>query len=157
MSEATHLEEDLEAVKARIRREAAAMRARAAAAVPLGVCVPGVWAFNWLEFKSRLKAAADLAPLGGMPLMHRFQGVKRRLALAAARVVLYLARFLTTRQTDFNLSLLEVLRETGEAMHDVETRVVRQAEQIRLLEAYLNRLSPPTTAADLPEPRRKAS
>jgi hypothetical protein len=116
------------------------MRERAIAAVPLAARSPAAWCFNWLEIKDRLKIAAGLAQLGGTPLMQRFHGIKRRIALAASRVVLYLTRFLTSRQTDFNICLLDILREMGEALHIAETRLIQQQEQIRLLETTINQL-----------------
>ncbi|HEY7156633.1 MAG TPA: hypothetical protein VH575_21875 [Gemmataceae bacterium] len=131
---------DLDELKARIREQAAGMRERAAAAVPLAARSSAAWSFNWLEVKSRLKIGARLAQLGEMPLLPRFHGLKRRLALAASRVVLLLTRFLTSRQTDFNVCLLDALREMGEALHTVETRLVQQQEQIRLLEATVSQL-----------------
>ncbi|HTU90463.1 MAG TPA: hypothetical protein VMF69_10350, partial [Gemmataceae bacterium] len=84
--------------------------------------------------------AAGLAQLGVMPLLPRFHGLKRRLALTASRAILYLTRFLTTRQSDFNVCALDALRGMGEALHAVETRVVQQQEQIRLLEATITQL-----------------
>lgn len=131
---------DLDELKERIRAQAAGMRERAASATPLPPDGSSVWSFNWLEVKSRLKIAAGLAQLGAMPLLPRFHGIKRRLALAASRVILYLTRFLTTRQSDFNACALDALRGIGEALHAVETRVVQQQEQIRLLEATICQL-----------------
>jgi hypothetical protein len=128
---------DLEGLKERIRGQAAEMRNRAAAEVPLTVRGPDVWTFNWLEVKSRLKIAWGLSHLGEPPLLQRFRGVKRHIAQAASRVVLYFTRFITSRQTDFNVAVLDILRDMGESLHEVETRVVQQQEQIRLLEACL--------------------
>jgi hypothetical protein len=140
MSETNPPDWDLDELKARIREQAASMRERAAASVPLAARSSAAWSFNWLEVKSRLKIGAGLAHLGAVPLLPRFHGLTRRLALAGAKVVLYLTRFLTSRQTDFNVCLLDALREMGEALHTVETRVVQQQEQIRLLEATVNQL-----------------
>lgn len=131
---------NLDELKIRIREQAAAMRERAAAATPLPPDGSSVWSFNWLEVKSRLKIAAGLSQLGVLPLLPRFHGIKRRLALAASRVILYLTRFLTTRQSDFNVCALDALRGIGEALHAVETRLVQQQEQIRLLEATVSQL-----------------
>jgi|GEM_PF-3027834 hypothetical protein len=131
---------DLDELKARIREQAASMRERAAAATPLPPDGSSIWSFNWLEVKSRLKIAAGLAQLGVMPLLPRFHGLKRRLALAASRIILYLTRFLTTRQSDFNVCTLDALRGMGEALHAIETRLVQQQEQIRLLEATITQL-----------------
>jgi hypothetical protein len=161
MSGTSHPDWSLEELKARIREQAAEMRERAAAAVPLAARSPSAWSFNWLEIKSRLKIAAALAPIGGMPLLRQFHGLKRRVALAASRVVLYLTRFITSRQTDFNVCLLDMLREMGEALHSVETCVVQQQEQIRLLESSLSQLQlrvhSASTGPVFREPERKAS
>lgn len=131
---------DMEELKKRIRAQAADMRERAVAAVPLAARSPAAWCFNWLEIKDRLKIGAGLAQLGGAPLMARFHGIKRRLALAASRIVLYLTRFLTSRQTDYNVCVLDILREMGEALHISETRLIQQQEQIRLLQATINQM-----------------
>jgi len=140
MSGTNDAELDLVELKARIREQAAAMRERAAEAVPLAARSAAAWSFNWLEVKSRLKIGANLAQLGEVPMLPRFHGWRRRVALAASRIVLYLTRFITSRQTDFNVCLLDALREMGEALHVVETRLVQQQEQIRLLESCLGQL-----------------
>lgn len=149
---------DLDELKARIREQAASMRERAVAAIPLAGRGPSVWTFNWLEVKARLKIGAGLAQLGAVPLLPRLHGLQRRLALAASRLILYLTRFLTSRQTDFNVCLLDALREMGEALHTAETRLVQQQEQIRLLEATLSQLQLRTAGmARRDERERKAS
>ena len=108
--------------------------------MPLTARSASAWSFNWLEVKSRLKIADGLAKLGAMPLLPRFHGLKRRVALTASRVVLVLTRFITSKQTDLNVYLLRRLREMGEAMHAIETRVIQQQEQIHLLETSLSQL-----------------
>jgi hypothetical protein len=140
MTAANQPDLDLDELKARIREQAASMRERAASAIPLPPRGSSAWSFNWLEVKARLKIGAGLAQLGAVPLLPRFHGIQRKIALAASRVILYLTRFLTSRQTDFNVCLLDALREMGEALHSVETRVVQQQEQIRLLEATVSQL-----------------
>lgn len=140
MNKKDQLDLNLDELKERIREQAAGMRERAASATPLPPDGSSIWSFNWLEVKSRLKIASGLAQLGAAPLLPRFHGIKRRLALAASRVILYLTRFLTTRQSDFNVCTLDALRGLGEALHAVETRVVQQQEQIRLLEATITQL-----------------
>ena len=131
---------NLDELKARIREQAASMRERTATSIPLTTRGSSVWSFNWLEVKTRLKIGAGLAQLGAVPLLPRFHGIQRQLALAASRVILFLTRFLTSRQTDFNVCMLDALREVGEALHAVESRVVQQQEQIRLLEATISQL-----------------
>ncbi|HTU93639.1 MAG TPA: hypothetical protein VMF69_26395, partial [Gemmataceae bacterium] len=85
MSSSNQSDWDLDELKERIREQAASMRERAAAATPLPPDGSSIWSFNWLEVKSRLKIAAGLAQLGVVPLLPRFHGLKRRLALAASR------------------------------------------------------------------------
>jgi hypothetical protein len=160
MSAANQPELNLDELKARIREQAASMRERAAASNPLAARGPSVWSFNWLEVKARLKIGAGLAQLGAVPLLPRFHGMQRQLALAASRLILFLTRFLTSRQTDFNVCLLDALREMGEALHSVESRVVHQQEQIRLLEATISQLQFRVAANATPrfgELERKAS
>jgi hypothetical protein len=146
---------DLDELKTRIREQASAMRERTAAAVPLTARSASAWSFNWLEVKSRLKIADGMAKLGAMPLLPRFRGLKRRVALAASRVVLVLTRFITSKQTDLNINLLLTLREMGEAMHAIETRVIQQQEQIHLLETSLSQLQLRLSGSSAPV--RKAS
>jgi hypothetical protein len=140
MTAANQPDLNLDELKAFIREQAASMRERAASAVPLSPRGSSAWSFNWLEVKARLKIGAGLAQLGTLPLLPRFHGVQRKLALAASRIILFLTRFLTSRQTDFNVCLLDALREMGEALHSVETRIVQQQEQIRLLEATISQM-----------------
>lgn len=162
MSGTNHPDWDLDDLKAKIREQAAAMRERAAASVPLAVHSSSGWSFNWLEVKSRLKIGTGLAQMGNMPLLPRFRGLKRRIALVASRAVLILTRFLTSRQTDFNVCMLDTLREMGEALHAIETRVIQQQEQIRQLETSLGQLqmrvsSPHSGLSRRGELERKAS
>jgi hypothetical protein len=151
---------DLDALKEQIREQAASMRERTAAALPAAGRGAAMWSFNWLEVKARLKIGAGLARLGEMPLLPRLHGLYRRLALLAARVILHGTRFLTSRQTDFNVCVLDALRDMGEALHAVETRVVQQQEQIRLLEAMVGQLQLRVSSGSTPrrgELERKAS
>jgi hypothetical protein len=146
---------DLDELKARIREQASSMRERTAAAVPLTARSASAWSFNWLEVKSRLKIADGMARLGALPLLPRFRGVKRQIALAASRVVLLLTRFITSKQTDLNINLLLTLREMGEALHAIETRVIQQQEQIQLLETAVSQLQLRVSGSS--SPVRKAS
>jgi hypothetical protein len=160
MSGTNQPEWDLDELKEHIRAQAACMRERVAVSLPLTPPGSAGWAFNWLEFKARLKIGAGLAKLGERPLLPRFHGIKRQLALSVARIVLFLTRFLTSRQTDFNVATLDSLREIGEALHSVETRVVQQQEQIRLLEATVGQLQLRVSSGGVPrraELERKAS
>lgn len=160
MSATNRADLDLDELKARIREQAASMRERGTSALPLPPSGSSVWSFNWLEVKARLKIGSGLAQLGAAPLLPRLHGVQRKLALFASRIILYLTRFLTSRQSDFNVCLLDALREMGESLHSVETRLVQQQDQIRLLEATVCQLQLRVASAGTPrrgELERKAS
>jgi hypothetical protein len=145
---------DLEELKARIRARAARRRAEIAAVVPLAAKAQGGWTFNWLEAKTTLKTAAAFAEAGKPPTHDNRHGLALWFARLLSRTVLRLTRFITSRQTDYNVSLLDTVRDMAEALHDVETRVVNQQEQIRQLEAVVVRLQ---LHAGLPLGERKAS
>ncbi len=131
---------DLQQLKKRIRDRAALKRAEIAAVVPLRAKSQGGWSFNWLEAKSLLKTAAKYAEAGQPPSHDNRHGFKRWVVQLVSGAVLRLTRFITTRQTDYNVSMLDTVRDMAEALHDVETRVVQQQEQIRQLEAVVARL-----------------
>jgi hypothetical protein len=145
---------DLEELKNRIRARAAARRAEIAAVVPLQAKAQGGWTFNWLEAKALLKTAARYAQAGQPPSHDNRHGLKLWAVKLLSRTVLRLTRFITTRQTDYNVSLLDAVRDMAEALHDVETRVVQQKEQIRQLEALVCQLQLRSGSAS---PERKAS
>jgi hypothetical protein len=160
MSAMKQPEWDLDELKERIREQAASMRERVPTTLPLSAHGLSARAFNWLEVKARLKIGAGWAKMGELPLLPRFHGLRRRLALFAARGVLYLTRFLTGRQSEFNVCLLDALREMGEALYTVETHLMQQQEQIRQLEATVGLLQMRVggnPAPRLVEVERKAS
>src|SRR5947209_4805315 len=87
---------DVEALKAEIR--AAAARRRGPPAPP---------ALDWDLLSAglrRVEGHADIA--SGPPDLPRFRGPWRRAARFLARVVLYLSRFLTSRQREYNHAVL---------------------------------------------------
>ncbi len=145
---------DLENLKARIRTQAARKRAEVGAIVPLAAKAQGGWTFNWLEAKALLKTAANFAEAGKPPTHENRHGLKLWVARLVSGTILRLTRFITSRQTDYNVSLLDSVRDMAEALHDVETRVVNQQEQIRQLEAVVCQLQ---LRAGLPIGERKAS
>jgi hypothetical protein len=131
---------DLERLKARIREQAARKRAEVAAVIPLAVRSPDGRTFNWLEAKALLRTAATFAEAGTPPPLEGMRGPKRWLAAQLARVVRRLTRFITTRQTDYNVSLLDTVRDLAESLHETETRLLQQQVQIRQLEALVGQL-----------------
>jgi hypothetical protein len=157
MSGTNQSEWDLDELKDRIRAQAAEMRERVESTIPLPSQGLSAWSFNWLEVKSRLKIAAGLTRLGEMPLLPRFHGFRRRLALIAARGVLILTRFLTNRQSEFNACLIESVREMGLGLHALEKRVLEQQEQIHRLENTIAQLQMRLPSATPRTAERKAS
>jgi hypothetical protein len=145
---------DIEQLHEEVRAEARLQRARVAAVIPLPDKNPGRWCLNWLEVKGRLGNAAELTEAGTPPGLNRAPGMRRWVAGLLARVVLRLARFITSRQTAYNVTLLDLVRDTAEALHEVETRLVEQQERLRHLEATLAQVQLGQRPA---APERKAS
>jgi hypothetical protein len=146
---------DLRQLHEEIRAEASRQRARAAAVIPLPDKNPGRWCLNWLEVKGRVRGATDLAEAGLPPGLNRAPGVRRWLAGLLSRVVLRVTRFITSRQTGYNVALLDLVRDTAEALHEVETRLREQEERVRQLEATLAQVQ--LGRAGTPPAGRKAS
>jgi hypothetical protein len=131
---------DLEQLKAAIAEDARRKRAEAAAVIPLSARHAGNWSFNWLEVKTRFPVIAECAQAGAPPRLEGLRGPRRWLAWLRGRMVLRLCRFITSRQTDYNVELMDLVRYTMEALHDVEARVVQQQKRIRQLEDCLVQL-----------------
>jgi hypothetical protein len=127
---------DLDALKARLRHEAALARKAA--------IMPGpsdeVPAFNWVQVQASLSNAARLAPAPTeVPSLGRFRGLTRRLVQLVMRGFLSLARVVTVRQGDCNARLIEALRATAEGLRNLERQVAQQHERLRRMEAVLGR------------------
>jgi hypothetical protein len=123
---------DLEALRARIRQQAAVLRAAAerkpAAELP----------FNWPQVQACLAGAARLAAAPTVvPPLGRWRGLTRLAARLVLRGFLSLSRVITLRQGEVNGRLIEALRETGEGLRRLEQQVTRQHERIRQLESLL--------------------
>jgi len=137
---------NLEALKDRIRKQAA--RQRAAAEAGLGGTPADIPGFNWPQVQACLNSAARLASApGAVPTLGRFGGATRLLARLALRGFHALARVMKVRQADVNARLLEALRETAQGLRDLEKQVVRQGERIQSLEALLWRQEPRKTGS----------
>ena len=137
MSEAASQERDiLDTWMREIRAEAD--RRRANASRQPRDAGPRVPALNWPQLSITLSQIAPLAQVGSeLPPIRRYPGPLRYGAIFVAKVVLYAAKFLITRQREYNLSLLKFIRQLGEGTRNLEMRVVRQEERIRALEAAL--------------------
>jgi hypothetical protein len=126
---------DLLQVKEQIRQAAARQRSRAGG-LAAGLA-PGAGSFNVQDARERLRQATPLVEAGTLPPLAGRGGWSRRLVLLLSQGVQHLGQFITARQTHYNKNLLEALRETALALHQVEAHLVRQQEHIRRLEALL--------------------
>jgi hypothetical protein len=138
---------DLGLVKTGIRQAAARQRRHAAEWV--AGLASGAGSFNLLQVKGRLRRAAGLAQSGTSPRLVQLHGWKRRLALLLSWTVQRLGLFLTTRQTHCNRNFLEILRNSAQAVYELENLLLQQQEQIHRLEAFLEE---GTLDADHPGP-----
>jgi hypothetical protein len=114
---------DVDALMAEIRGDV--MRARTAASAPLLAAADlegssGVW--NGVE--DQLRVAAQHAAVGiEVPAFARYVGLKRHLARALARVVLFLTQLTAQPQRIYNTSSLMALRLIVERVQALETEV----------------------------------
>ncbi len=69
-----------------------------------------------------------------LPEMSRFRGLRRPFVRFTARCVLTLSRFLTAAQRQFNLAVLDALRQLGDRVQELERA---QNDTVRWLEAAL--------------------
>jgi hypothetical protein len=83
----------------------------------------------------RVEKHADIA--AGVPELPRFRGPLRVVARLLAGVVLYLSRFLTSRQRECNYAVLNALRNLDRGLSRLEQE---QERQLRRLRADLERL-----------------
>jgi hypothetical protein len=83
----------------------------------------------------RVEQHADIG--AGVPELPRFRGPLRFVARLLARVVLYLSRFLTSRQREYNYAVLHALRNFHRGLSRLEEE---QARQRQLWRADLERL-----------------
>ena len=112
---------DLARLKAEIREALARRRA-------LGSVIEIPDTFNAELRTANLQRVEQLADIGaGAPELPRFRGTLRFAARLLARVVLYLSRFLTSRQRESNHAVLNALRN----FHQGLARLEEQQRQLR--------------------------
>lgn len=97
--------------------------------------------FNWPEVSSRLGQAAAVAVVDDNVTVGRHHtGLRRAFILRLRRFLVAAMRFLTVRQSEYNLGVLHALRETGKAVRCLEKQLAIQNEEIRQLRERLSHL-----------------
>src|SRR5262245_4121579 len=112
---------DLAQLKREIRESVARRRAAGPAAAPAAGGFDGDLRAASLR---RVEGLADIA--AGVPELPRFRGPLRSVARLIARVVLYLSRFLTSRQRECNYAVLNALRNVHRGLSRLEEEQARQ-------------------------------
>jgi hypothetical protein len=117
---------------AALRAEVLRRRRAAGAVTPAG---PARARLDWDGPAYLLAEAGRHARVGSsLPEMTRFRGLRRPFARFAARCVLALSRFLTAAQRQFNLRVLDAVRQLGDRAQELERS---QNDTVRWLEAAL--------------------
>ncbi len=135
-----HTDTFLEGLHMRIRTQAAQRRAQIAASAPLTPQAPAPWTFNWMEARRRMDIASRMSRIAAPPQLSNSRSWRRWISSLTARTVTRLTRFMTNRQTDYNVCLLETVHDLAAALHEMETRAIQNQEQIRQLENVLVQL-----------------
>jgi hypothetical protein len=147
--------DDLAQLRDHILEQVLQKRAEIEALTPLRPPVPPPYAFHWLEARRRLEIAARMSQLSAPPQLENVRGPKRWLSLLLGKIVIVMTRFMTNRQIDYNVNLMETVEDMVKALHELETLALQNQEHIRHLESCLTRLQLQTSIA--PEvPGRKA-
>jgi hypothetical protein len=97
--------------------------------------------YNWPEVSSRLSRASAVAVADAtISLDRRHTGLRRELIFQIRGLIAYLLRFLTSRQTAYNLDVLQALRETGRGLRALEQRLAQQDQDIGQLRNRISHL-----------------
>lgn len=124
MIETENPEIDVDALMAEIRAEV--MRARAAGGAlpePVGPA-PGE---GWYGLLDQLRVAEQHVAVGlEVPPFGRYGGLKRRLARAAARVVLFFSQVIAQPQRTYNAATLAALRILAERVQALEAELAAE-------------------------------
>lgn len=126
MIETANPEIDVDALMAEIRAEV--MRARAAGGAPAAAGpAPGE---GWYGLLDQLRVAEQHVAVGiEVPPFGRYGGLKRRLARAAARVVLFFTQVTAQPQRVYNASALAALKLLAERVQALEAELAASRAQ----------------------------
>ncbi len=97
--------------------------------------------YNWPEVSSYLGRAAAVAVADDAPpVSPRHTGLRRVIFVSVRKLAVTLLRFLTVRQSEYNLGILHALREMGKAVRSLEQRLAERDHEIRQLRERLSHL-----------------
>ena len=97
--------------------------------------------YNWPEVSSRLGRAAAVAVADdAIPMSSRHTGLRLVVLVRVRKLTVALLRFLTVRQSEYNLGVLHALRETGKAVRSLEQRLAERDKEIRQLRERISHL-----------------
>jgi len=126
MIEMTRPEMTVEALVARMR----AVAARAHQGVPLAAADEDEGAASAARVMALLDGAERVARVGStFPPLAAFPGLLHYPARWAARLVLFLSRFITDAQAHFNVTILDALRDLNETVGNLQTSQRRLLEE----------------------------
>lgn len=121
MIETANTEIDVDALMAEIRAEVIRARAAGAGVPDAGGPTPGE---GWYGVLDQLHVAEQHAAVGlEVPAFGRYGGLKRRLARAAARVVLFLTQVTVQPQRIYNVSSMGALKLLVERVQALEAEL----------------------------------
>lgn len=124
MIESENPEIDVDALMAEIRTDVMRMRA-AGGALPGSIGpTPGE---GWYGILDQLRVAEQHVAVGiEVPPFGRYGGVKRRLARAAARVILFLTQVIAQPQRTYNAAALGALKSLAERVQALEAELASE-------------------------------
>jgi O-antigen chain-terminating methyltransferase len=93
--------------------------------------LPFTSSYDWQQYQSILRAAENNADIVNPELpMNRYSRRVRWLARLAGRVVLYLSRFVTIRQTNYNQLVLQALHSFARILHEHDNKIAEVYQKI---------------------------
>lgn len=133
MIESNNPEINVDELMARIREEVARRRANEATAPPSVLRSESLTktAIAWSQVNVSMQAVEYHASRVGevLPELARFGRVKRKIGQQVARIVLYLSRFITDQQKQFNWATLKALQAMSNSLRSLEGGFGEQERQ----------------------------